>query len=124
MVFEDISVLSVGRASCAESSCPDHGFGYGAAAIAAQLTLSRFEVSGAGTCGVFVSAGAGPDGAAELDLSDGVVRESILGACIQSDGYDLSRLQSDVAYVDNESSLQVTTLPVPMAVEPSLARPE
>ena len=48
------------------------------------------------------------------------MRENLIGACIQIDGFDLSRIMRNVAYTDNESNLEATTLPVP---EPIMTLP-
>ena len=37
---------------------------------------------------------------------------------MQVDGYDTSRLTSAVRFVDNETNLQATNVPVPAPVEP------
>ncbi|MCH6550946.1 MAG: hypothetical protein IH804_02900 [Planctomycetes bacterium] len=55
------------------------------------------------------------------DLERGVVSDSEVGVCVQSDGYDLSRLQMDVQYRDNTTNLDTTALPVPevpMSIDP------
>jgi hypothetical protein len=45
------------------------------------------------------------------------VAESAIGACVQVEGYDLSRLMTDVSYRDNGANLQATSLPVPEPLE-------
>ena len=46
-----------------------------------------------------------------LDLAEGVISGAAIGACVQSDGYDLGRLS--VEYRDNGTNLDTTELPVP-----------
>jgi hypothetical protein len=77
----------------------------------ASLTTSRFEVTNAGDCGVQVTEDAG------LDLRDGVIAANSIGACVQQDGYDLSRLSTNVRYSDNGTSLDATMLPIPMPLD-------
>jgi hypothetical protein len=94
-------------------SCPGLPVGLGVSVIdPARVTISRFAISEAATCGVFLSHDA------ELDLSGGIVSRSPLGACVQVDGYDLARLTDDVRYEDNGANLEATTLPVPSSAPP------
>jgi len=43
----------------------------------------------------------------------GEVRGNLIGACVQTDGFDVARLSEEVRYVDNETNLDSTSLPVP-----------
>jgi hypothetical protein len=72
-----------------------------------HLTVERFLVRDATVCGVMVAE------EATLDLSDGDVSSSNIGACVQVDGYDLGRLSNRVTYRDNGTNLVSTSLPVP-----------
>ena len=78
--------------------------------------LRRFRVEDTPLCGVHVATGELGDG--ELDLEDGLVVRAAIGACVQVEGYDLDRLQRNVRYIDNGTSLQATMLPVPEAAAP------
>ena len=69
--------------------------------------MSRFVVQRAALCGAQIAWNG------ELDLADGEVRESTIGACVQVPGYRLSRLNASVIYVDNGANLQATDFPVP-----------
>ncbi len=71
-----------------------------------------FVVTRAALCGVQLAFGG------ELDLSNGGVRESAIGACVQVPGYRLSRLNASVIYVDNGANLEATDFPVPEVSEP------
>jgi len=51
---------------------------------------------------------------------DGLVEGNEIGVCVQVDGYDLDRLQNDVVFRDNTSSLDATRLPVPDVTVPSV----
>jgi hypothetical protein len=53
-----------------------------------------------------------------LELLDGEVRQNTIGACLQVDGHDTSRLTERVRFVDNGVNLQSTDLPIP---EPAAA---
>ena len=103
---------------------PGRVFGHALVSVAAAIGLDDFRVRGAETCGVFVSpdptlAEVGPVASAppSVDLRNGVVEQSAIGACVQVDGYDLSRLNQGVEYRDNGTNLETTSLPVPGQVE-------
>ncbi|RLB53431.1 MAG: hypothetical protein DRJ42_12060 [Deltaproteobacteria bacterium] len=68
---------------------------------------TRFAVSNASLCGVQIA------DEATMNLADGEVRGAPIGACLQSDAQDVGDLQQGVRYVDNDSNLEATTLPVP-----------
>jgi hypothetical protein len=111
--FQDVSVVRVERSCSTEpgASCPLPA-GYGAATTS-TLRLERFVIRDAVTCGVMVaSEGIAPS----LDLTDGLVTGSAIGACVQVEGYDLGRLMSGVRYEDNDTNLDSTSLPVPQPV--------
>ncbi|MCB9591181.1 MAG: hypothetical protein H6719_00495 [Sandaracinaceae bacterium] len=72
-----------------------------------SLELESFAIEGSATCGVLV----GETGA--LDLHDGEVRSTPIGACIQNDGFDNRRLQRGVRYRDVGSPLQNTVFTLP-----------
>ena len=57
-----------------------------------------------------------------LDLMSGEIRESTIGACVQVDDYDFSRLTTDVLYVDNGTNLETTSLPIPSVGTQDIAR--
>ena len=68
------------------STCGDTPYGYGIATISGSVSVSNFVVTDAATCGVFIEGEVG-----ELDLSTGIVSGAPIGACVQLDGYDLTR---------------------------------
>ena len=103
----DIRVSDTLPRSCAEDgSCEPAGSGLGSYG-SSTITAERFVIERASLCAVQLARGGA------IDLSDGVVRESEFGACVQVDGYDLERLQEEVRYEDNGANLESTTLPVP-----------
>jgi len=108
--LRDTSILTVAARACAAGACPQ---GYGAAAHSGSLRLTRFEVRDAETCGLMVAEAPSVEGVPSLDVASGVVSGSTIGACVQVDGYDLSRLTTDVEYSDNGVNLDTTMLPLP-----------
>jgi hypothetical protein len=48
-----------------------------------------------------------------MDLSDGRIDDVAIGACVQADGYDTSRLRQRVAYGRVGVPLQATTYTLP-----------
>jgi len=106
--LEDVWIEDVEPKECASTTCPDSPFGYGIASVA-TTTVRGFHVEDASFCGVFVAR----VDEGSLDLENGVVAGAPIGACIQIDGYDLGRLMNDVEFLDNETNLDTTELPVP-----------
>jgi len=110
--------LAVERVSSSACEC-ERTYGYGLSVYGSRLALDRFSVSIADLCGLLLSAGefgALPD----VDLTNGLVEQTEIGACVQVDGYDLDRISNGVTYRDNGTNLQATMLPVPespMAIE-------
>lgn len=108
--------LRVRNVDPSASDVAERTLGYGAAAVGGSLDLTDFEVANATNCGLFLAPD--PAGSAPmLDARDGRVSGGAIGACIQVDGYDLSRVQSNVRYSDNGTSLQATSLPTPAGVD-------
>ena len=106
----DVSITDTRAFECA--SCNQGGTALGAFG-GATITATRFRVRGAALCGAHLGAGS------QIDLAEGEIAECVVGACVQDDAYDLSRLSERVRYADNETNLDSTTLPVPDAL-PSL----
>jgi hypothetical protein len=73
----------------------------------AALRATHLAIRGADLCGAHLGAGS------EIDLAEGDVSACLVGACIQSDGYDVTRLSNGVRYHDNGTNLDATALPVP-----------
>jgi len=115
--LSDARVTLVERAACAMTSCMDAPFGYAVSVGSATLRLTRFSIDRAATCGVLLAPDHELSEPPEADLASGVVSGSPIGACVQVDGYDLSRLTNGVAYRDNGINLESTMLPVPQPVE-------
>jgi hypothetical protein len=107
VALEDVLVERV-TVGCGSAECVDSiGFGFGI--VSSSVSLERFEITGAETCGVFLAM----DGTA-LDLSSGTISSSAIGACVQVDAYDIERLADGVRFLDNGTNLDTTSLPVPV----------
>jgi hypothetical protein len=107
----DATITDMLPRACATSTCPDDPRGTALGSFrAAWLEVSRFVVARADLCGVHI----GLDG--EVDLGDGEIRGTEIGACVQVDGYDYDRLTRGVSYRDNRMNLDATTLPIPDAL--------
>lgn len=101
-----------------ENACPDPeclGFGRGgtgvAAAHGASVVLERFRVERSALAGLALTR------MGSLDLRRGEVAFNPIGVNVDAEDYDLSRLQEEVRYHDNELSLQSTSLPEPRTSE-------
>jgi hypothetical protein len=106
----NVAIIDTQERRCATTSCPDSPAGMGLGAYAGgTMRVRNFLVEGSHLCGVHVAE------AGSVDLRDGEVRGNPIGACVQVDGYDVTRLQQNVAYSNNGVSLDATTLPVPRA---------
>ena len=109
--LSDLVVRDTSAPECSFVGCVNGSAGL-AAVHRGALTAERFVVSRSEVCGVLIARGG------SLDLLHGEVRESLIGACIQVDGYDINRLSEHVAYRDNGTNLETTDLPVPEPVDP------
>jgi hypothetical protein len=108
LTMNDVGIVDTRQAACATASCPEDPFGIALGLyLGGRATLADFTISRASLCGVQLV------GESELDLHDGVISESSIGVCLQSEGYDITRLQDDVMFVDNGNNLDATSLPVP-----------
>jgi len=72
------------------------------------IRVEGFEVSESAMAGLQVAAGA------ELTASNGAIHHNVVGANVQIDGYDMTKVTGPtVRYYENESNLAASTLPVP-----------
>lgn len=105
---EDLRIAEVRESTCAATTCAGSGSGDGLSALqGAHVTARQFVVTDCVRIGVQIAS----DGA--MDLFHGVVRRNVIGANVQTVGFDLSRISREVLYVDNEVTLDSTALPVP-----------
>jgi uncharacterized membrane protein (UPF0136 family) len=86
----------------------------------AHAELRGFLVTGNALCGLQLAHGTDPDTGVRsvrggsMDLYDGVVsHNAVCGANVQTDGFDLRRLQNNVRWHDNGIDLDMSELPVP-----------
>ncbi len=108
MTLSDVHVLDTAENACAADTCADTSAGFGmVSADGAALAATHFLVTRSALCGVQVAGGAG------LDLSDGEVSYSPIGANVQVPDFDVARISHDVVYDNNQSNLDAETLPVP-----------
>jgi hypothetical protein len=104
---DDLVVRSVDAQACAATTCADSPAGIGVGAYDGSIaTIERFVISDNALAGVQLVA-------SEADLTDGEVANNPIGANIQIDGYDPSRLSTRVEYRDNGVNLDAQSLPVP-----------
>jgi hypothetical protein len=116
----DIVIRGTLEVPCEASPCPG-GIGAGAYG-GGHVSLRRFEVEDNDLAGVQLGRGREgdvlcPEGGT-MDLAEGVVRRNLVGANVQTEGFELDRLVDDVAYYDNEINLDAETRPTPSVVLP------
>jgi hypothetical protein len=115
--LRDAAVVRIEVLECATSTCAGSPDGHGIGVVSAELESSRFEIADAATCGLLLADDPGTPVPTVVNLQDGVIAESSIGACLQVEGYDLSRLSDGVVYRDNGVNLDATSLPVPGHVD-------
>jgi hypothetical protein len=93
------------------TGCPSPGGHSITVSTTGGLALDGFALQSGALCGLLLAVG-------EADLARGTVARHSIGACVQIDGYDLGRLNDDVVYIDNDSNLEATSLPVPEPLLP------
>jgi hypothetical protein len=112
---QDVVVSGVEPSRCRGTLCVGDTGGFGlVAATGGALTATRFAVVDASLCGVVV--GRNDLTPSALDLANGVIDRSMIGACVQLDGYDTSRLQVGVEYRDVGVPLRATSYELPSSL--------
>jgi uncharacterized membrane protein (UPF0136 family) len=114
VALTDVTIGDVERSAC---DCPERGLGHAVAAVSGSVSIQGFEIRDAATCGVFLSRGIGLSTLPSVDATRGVVTRSEIGACVQVEDYDLTRLMREVSYLDNGANLETTRLPVPPGLD-------
>lgn len=112
ITLTDVHIRDTRARACAESTCPDTPGGHGLLVTEAEVTARRFVIDQARLCGAMVAQGG------MLDLRDGEIRGAAIGACVQVDGYDTSRLTDGVAFVMNGINLDATDHALPTPSDP------
>lgn len=105
VTLEDTVVTGTQEQACAPDGCP--ALGYGIVADNGAIVATRFRISDNALCGAQLTA------TGTIDLHEGEVSRNPIGANVQSDTFDVSRLEDHVLYLDNGRSLDSTELPVP-----------
>lgn len=107
-VLEDVQIREVGERSCSASTCPTEAGGTAVASLfGASILADALFVEGASLCGVQVADGS------SLDVRSGEIARSAIGACVQVEGYDLTRVVAGVRFVENERNLETAGVYVP-----------
>lgn len=110
--IEDLSADGTRKEECEVVSCQGIGGGFGLLVnLDSGMTVSRFSIRDNALAGVAVFG-------AQIDLHQGEVSGHPIGAVVNAEGFDLTRLEDEVLFMDNDRNLDTSTLPVP--VIPSL----
>lgn len=111
--LDSIEIVGTRERGCADTTCPDAPGGIGVGVYRGGVaTMSEFQIRDVPLCGVQIAEGG------SVDLTRGEIRGASVGACVQVDGYDVSRLTDDVSYVDTDTSIQTTSHYVPESNDP------
>jgi len=103
--LRDVQVLDTLERECAPGCA---GSGSGLVALeGGSLEATGFEVRRSALAGIQLARGG------TIDLHQGVVAENPVGANVQTEGFDVSRLQDAVVYRDNGRNLDSAMLFVP-----------
>lgn len=102
--IEDLSIARTERAPCEPAVCGVGGIGL-QVRDSASVDVRRFRIVGNRTAGVQVVA-------AELDLHSGEVSANPIGANLQDESFDRTRLEDHVVW-DNERNFDSRLLPLP-----------
>jgi len=75
-----------------------------------SVRISRSQIGGVPTtCGLFLA-----DGADDFELRDSIIFDNDIGACVQVDGFDTSKVtNASVRYESNRDRVTRTNLPIP-----------
>jgi hypothetical protein len=96
---------------CAETTCAGFGAGIGIAVLdGAEASLARFASTDNALAGLQIAT------LGTLDAENGRVAGNLVGANVQTEGFDLARITRRVVY-DNEQNLDASALPVPSLSE-------
>jgi hypothetical protein len=102
----DVVIRDTMGAPCDPAEC--NVFGMGVSVLDdAYASLEDFVITRTSLCGVRLARGG------TADLRRGEVSYAIIGANVQTEGFDVGRLSMDVRYHHNETNLDAISLPVP-----------
>lgn len=108
-----LRVVDTRGRDCRDTTCVDAPGGLGLVAVDATIEARDFTVDGARLCGVMVTGAAGA-----IDLREGAILASTVGACVQVEGYDVGRLTNGVEFRDNGINLDATDHATPAPADP------
>ncbi len=105
-----VEVRDTAGAPCDPADC--NVFGMGVSVLDdAHASLEDFVVTRSALCGVRLARGG------TADLSRGEVSYGVIGANVQTEGFDVERLSMEVSYHHNETNLDAVMLPVPQVAQ-------
>lgn len=105
----DVIIEDTTELLCDGMPCPGTGTALGVYGDDAHATLAQFEITRSVLAGLQIAGSDDP----MADLRDGSVHGNLIGVNIQLPAYDVTRLQQNVRYYDNEVNLDSRSLPVP-----------
>jgi hypothetical protein len=102
----EVVIRDTAGAPCDPAEC--NIFGMGISVLDdAYASLEDFVITRTALCGVRLARGG------TADLRRGEVSYAVIGANVQTEGFDVGRLSMDVRYHHNETNLDAISLPVP-----------
>jgi hypothetical protein len=113
--LSDTAIVGTLERECGIDTCSELRGGTGLLSSGGgHAVLTRFAVRDNALCGVQVAHAESTSGGTAA-LHEGEVAENVIGANVQVDGFDVSRLMDRVVYRDNERNLDLSIMPVPSA---------
>lgn len=100
---EDVEIARILDPACDRTECST---GFGAESAGGAIVLRRFRIHDNGLCGLTVAGG-------DFELHEGVVQANPIGANVQTPGFDITRLEDRVRWIDNDRNLDASEMPVP-----------
>ncbi len=115
--IDEVAIAGVLQSDCALTTCPSLAGGFGVSAhFGAALVANRFSIEDAVLCGAVIGANDRDGTLTAMDLSDGSITRTVIGACVQVEGYDTARLRNNVEYREVEIPSQATAYEVPEGI--------
>ena len=110
-----VRIARTRRRLCGSTHCPNEAMGVGlSVGFGSVMRLEDFTIVDNNLAGIQLLEHA------ELDLARGTVSGHPIGVALQVEGFDITRLTGDVAFIDNDLNLDSRMLPVPPAFSPPL----
>jgi len=107
ITLSDVLIAATHERECALTTCTGLGIGDGVlSAVDAEISLDGFEIRGSARAGAHVAGGA-------MDLRRGQIVDNLIGAVIQTPGFDVARISDGVVFLDNDRNLDMSALPLP-----------